>query len=150
MSSEVLFFEVRQALAEAVSLPVDSAEVDGLMRALDRSRLIRYHKGEGVALLSTAGKVLLAICEDPTLTQRAISVYLGCSEALVDKSVASLASEGLVTKTKVGRKNIYCVNVDLVFSHSDIQHWRGVVGLLEGMEAILAVAPGDEGSDDLF
>ena len=95
MSSDLSSRELRNALAEAVSQPVESAAVEDLMRVLDRTKLFRYHQDESVSLMSTAGKVLAAIIEDPTLTQRAISVYLGCSETLVDKTVKTLAESGL-------------------------------------------------------
>ena len=134
MTNELTSKELRNALAEAVSQPAESAAVDQLMHALDRAKLFRYHQDESVSLMSTAGKVLAAIIEDPTLTQRAISVYLGCSETLIDKTVKTLVESGLITKTKVNRKNVYKVNLKNVKNHSDIQHLAGVLDLLQKME----------------
>ena len=135
MTNELTSQELRNALAEAVSQPAESEAVDQLMHALDRKKLFRYHQDETVSLMSTAGKVLAAIIEDPTLTQRAISVYLGCSETLIDKTVKILVESGLITKTKVNRKNVYKVDLKNVKNHSDIQHLSGILQLLEKMES---------------
>jgi predicted transcriptional regulator len=77
----------------------------------------------------------MAIIEDPTMTQRAISVYLGCSETLVDKTVKALVDAGMITKTKVNRKNIYVVDFESVQKHSDIQHLGAVIDALRAKEA---------------
>ena len=133
MSSDLSSSNLRLALAEAVDQSPDSAAVEDLMRVLDRTKLFRYHNDESVSLMSTAGKVLAAIIEDPTLTQRAISVYLGCSETLVDKTVKNLVEAGLITKTKVNRKNVYRIDLNNIQNHSDIQHLTGVLELLGKM-----------------
>lgn len=130
MPDEISAKELRVALAEAIGDDPNSSAVEGLMRALDDKKLFRYHKDEGINLLSTAGRVLMAIMQDPTLTQRAISVYLGCSETLVDKTVKSLDDCGLITKTKVNRKNVYRINPVMIDGHSDIQHLRDAIDLL--------------------
>ena len=123
-------------LAAAVGQDPKAPEIEDLMQALDRTKLFRYHSDEDVQLLSTVGKVLAAIVEDPTLTQRAMSVYLGCSEQLVDKKVKQLVDSGLITKTKVNRRNVYEVNRKRVFKHSDIQHLRQVMKILADMEKV--------------
>lgn len=141
MSSDLSSTDLRLALAEAVSQSADSDAVEDLMRVLDRTKLFRYHKDESVSLMSTAGKVLAAIIEDPTLTQRAISVYLGCSETLVDKTIKALVEAGLVTKTKVNRKNVYRLDLNNVQNHSDMQHLAGVLELLNKMAGAGTPAP---------
>lgn len=130
MTHDLSSREMREALASAASVEVDSPIVERLMKALDTKKLFRYHRDEPVSLLSTTGRVLIAIIEDPEMTQRAISVYLGCSETLVDKTVKSLVDAGVITKTKVNRRNIYKVNVDVVETHSDIQHFSAVIDAL--------------------
>jgi hypothetical protein len=149
MSNDLSSSNLRLALAEAVDQSPDSAAVEDLMRVLDRTKLFRYHNDESVSLMSTAGKVLAAIVEDPTLTQRAISVYLGCSETLVDKTVKSLVEAGLITKTKVNRKNIYKIDLNNVQNHSDIQHLAGVLELLEKM-AVPGITKPKRATEDPF
>lgn len=73
----------------------------------------------------------MAAIEDPTMTQRAISVYLGCSESLVEKTLKTLTTAGLVTKTKVNHKNVYNVNRQAVETHSDIRHLARLLEVLE-------------------
>jgi predicted transcriptional regulator len=68
--------------------------------------------------------------EDPTMTQRALSVYLDLSETMIDKTVKILIQNGLITKTKTQRQNIYKVNIEEVKKHPDIQHLReAVIGI---------------------
>jgi len=131
MSEDFTVSSLRDALAEAAGVDANSKVVEDLMRALDKKKLFRYHKDNEINLLSTHGRVLVAIMQDPTLTQRAISVYLGCSETLVDKSVKLLADKGLITKTKLNRQNVYRLNSNLIDSHSDIRHFRDAISLLE-------------------
>tara|TARA_B110001454_G_scaffold217757_1_gene243863 strand:+ start:1314 stop:1703 length:390 start_codon:yes stop_codon:yes gene_type:complete len=121
------------ALAEAAERSPGDPMVESLMRALDDAKLFRYHNDGEIGLLSTTGRVLMAIIEDPTMTQRAISVYLGCSESLVDKTTKALAAAGLITKTKVNRKNVYAVDREKVENHSDIQHVGRLIEALGGV-----------------
>lgn len=117
-------------MAEAADAPLGDPVIDKIMLALDRSRLFRYHNDEPVALLSTAGRVLMAVLEDPTMTQRAISVYLGCSESLVDKTMKTLIDAGMVSKTKVSRQNVYSIDINAIENHSDIRHLALVLASL--------------------
>jgi DNA-binding transcriptional regulator GbsR (MarR family) len=115
--------ELRRVLARAIGAEPSSGNVDKIIHALDDVKLFRYHNNEKVNILSTPGKVFAAICLDPSLTQRALALYLGCSEALVEKSIKALVNEGLITKTKYNRRNVYQINEDIVRNHSDIQHF---------------------------
>ena len=131
MSQDLTSSQLRRVLAEAADAPPGDPIVDSLMLALDRTKLFRYHNDEPGALLSTAGRVLMAAIEDPTMTQRAIAVYLGCSESLVEKTLKALTTAGLVTKTKVNHKNVYNVDRKAVETHSDIRH---LARLLEALD----------------
>ena len=70
---------------------------------------------------------MIAIIEDPTMTIRAISVYLDLSETMIDKTVKQLINAGLITKTKVNRQNIYRVNQNLVLEQPDIRHFANAI-----------------------
>jgi len=131
MPDELTSAALRAALAEALGDQHDSETVETLMRTLDEKKLFRYHKDEPVALLSTPGRVLMSIMQDPTMTQRAIAVYIGCSETLVDKTVKSLVKAGLVTKTKVNRQNVYQIHPEKIGEHSDTEHLRDAFELLD-------------------
>jgi predicted transcriptional regulator len=122
--------ELRRALEMAIGdSPVTNSETlaERVLETLDRQRVFRYHNDGEVSLLSTAGRVLVALIEDPTMTQRAISVYLDLSETMIDKTIKSLISRGLITKTKLNRQNIYKVDINQVKKHPDIQHFASSV-----------------------
>ena len=111
------------------------------MRALDKQKVFRYHNDDVISLLSTAGRVLVVLSEDPKLTQRAISVYLDLSETMIDKTVKSLIASGLITKTKVNRQNIYKVNEEEVLKHPDIRKFFDAISELRKPVKKEAVAP---------
>lgn len=123
--------EIKKALEVAIlSSPgnVDSSSIiDTVMSTLDKQKLLRYHNEGEISLISTPGRVLIALLEDPSMTQRALSVYLDLSETMIDKTIKSLISRGLITKTKFNRQNIYKVNTNEVKNHPDIQHLMSVM-----------------------
>ena len=95
--------EVKKAIQAALGVnqsDTDGEAVEAVMRALDKQKVFRYHNDDVISLLSTAGRVLVVLSEDPKLTQRAISVYLDLSETMIDKTVKTLIASGLITKTK--------------------------------------------------
>lgn len=101
---------LRQPLEKALEgfkgLDVSSV-VDVVLRTLDQQKLISFAPAGDLALLSTHGRTLIAILEDPGITQRALSVYLGISESNVQKSIKALVDRGLIAKTKVKNSSHY-------------------------------------------
>jgi predicted transcriptional regulator len=127
--------EVKKALEEALnsseSKDADTI-VNAVLKTLDKQKVFRYHNENAINLISTSGRVLVALMEDPTMTQRALSVYLDLSETMIDKTVKLLIKNGLITKTKTQRQNIYKVNVEEVKKHPDIQHLKDAISGLFG------------------
>jgi predicted transcriptional regulator len=124
MKNENKSEEVKRAIENALSgVTSGSAEefTERVLQVLDRKKVLRYHNEGVINLLSTAGRVLVVLMEDPTMTQRAVAVYLGLSETMIDRTVKSLITAGLITKTKVNRQNVYQINKNLVENHPDIQ-----------------------------
>jgi len=120
--------EIKKALQQALLSSSNSEDlVDVVMSTLDKQKLFRYHADGEISLMSTAGRVLIALIEDPTTTQRALSVYLNLSETMIDKTIKSLISRGLITKTKLNRQNIYKVDINQVKKHPDIQHFASSI-----------------------
>jgi len=114
---------IKKALEQAISSAgVENERIEEILKTLDKQKLFRYHRDSDVNILSTAGRVLVAIIEDPTMTLRAISVYLDLSETMIDKTVKYLIAGGLITKTKVNRRNVYKLNKKLITEQQDIQH----------------------------
>jgi len=135
---------IKKALEHAISSAGKKDDrVEEILKTLDKQKLFRYHRDSDVNLLSTAGRVLVAIIEDPTMTLRAISVYLDLSETMIDKTVKYLIEGGLITKTKVNRRNVYKLNKKLIKEQQDIQHVLGAVKALEGVDS-------EVGNGDLF
>lgn len=123
--------EIKKVLEEVLSSSGgDAAAVEKVLQALDEKKIFRYHKGEDISLLSTAGRVLVSLADDPTMTIRAISVYLDLSETMIDKTVKQLIAAGLVTKTKVNRQNVYRLNNSLILSQPDIQQFLKAISNL--------------------
>jgi hypothetical protein len=50
---------------------------------------------------------------------------------MIDKTIKSLISRGLITKTKLHRQNIYQINIDEAMSHPDIQHFFECISLVK-------------------
>jgi predicted transcriptional regulator len=122
--------EIKKAIEEAISSGELTEEtVEKVMQTLDNKKVLRYHRDYEISLLSTAGRVLVAIIEDPTMTIRAISVYLDLSETMIDKTVKQLIAGGLITKTKVNRQNLYRVNKKMVMEQPDIHHIMSAIKL---------------------
>ena len=107
--------------------------VQKILEALDDKKILRYHRDNEVALLSTAGRVLISLMSDPTMTIRALSVYLDLSETMIDKTVKQLIAHGLITKTKVNRQNVYRFNEKTIMAQPDIQQFlRAISGINTG------------------
>lgn len=119
--------EIKKALEQTILSSVGESDLslilENVMSTLDKQKLLRYHSDGELSLLSTPGRVLIALCEDPTMTQRALAVYLDLSETMIDKTIKSLTTRGLITKTKVNRQNHYKINLDEVKMHPDIRHF---------------------------
>lgn len=116
--------EIKKVLEEVLSSTGgNTTAVEKVLQALDDKKIFRYHKGEDISLLSTAGRVLVSLADDPTMTIRAISVYLDLSETMIDKTVKQLIATGLITKTKVNRQNVYRLNNSLILALPDIQQF---------------------------
>ena len=99
----------------------DEELISKVISSLDSHRIISYSLPNELSLLSTNGRVLFSIIMEPTMTQRALAVYLGISETMVEKTIKTLTEQGLITKTKVNRKNVYSFNINVMGKNPDIQ-----------------------------
>jgi transcription initiation factor IIE alpha subunit len=99
----------------------DEELISKVISSLDSHRIVSYSLPNELSLLSTNGRVLFSIIMEPTMTQRALAVYLGISETMVEKTIKTLTEQGLITKTKVNRKNVYSFNTNMMGKNPDIQ-----------------------------
>lgn len=78
-------------------------------------------------ILSTNGRVLLAIIYDNQITQIAISVTLNLSESAIEKSVAFWKNTGIIDVQKIGRRNVYTINFDTLHAHPDFAIMKALI-----------------------
>jgi DNA-binding MarR family transcriptional regulator len=126
--NEKKFDEVRKALSSLGS--VHSQGVEQIMKVLDKQKLLHYSSGGEVQLFSSSGRVLYTLMDDPTITVRALAIYLDLSENMVERIIKSLITEGLITKTKYERKNVYSFNKEKIKNHPDIQRLETIITLI--------------------
>lgn len=70
-------------------------------------------------ILSTHGRVLVAMIIDPSITQISVAILLGLSQSAVEKSVAFWVEQGILSVEKQGRSNVYAVKWDKLNEHPD-------------------------------
>lgn len=73
--------------------------------------------GSGWTFLTNHAHVLVCISEDPDIRGRDIAALVGITERAAQAIVADLASEGYVTRTKVGRRNRYEIDPQAPLRH---------------------------------
>lgn len=92
-----------------------------ILKYLDKERVLYYADPGRIQVMNNHGRVLLAILEDPGITQRALAVYLRVSESNVQKSLRMLLADGVIEKSKDGKRNRYKFNRQKGLSHPDVQ-----------------------------
>jgi hypothetical protein len=85
------------------------------------------YASDGISMLTAPARMLITLLLEPSMTQRALSIYLGISEAAVQKTIRQLTDMKLVAKTKVQNKNMYTVDVDKFLNLSDIRYLQQAV-----------------------
>lgn len=63
-------------------------------------------------LLTNHGRALLCLAHHPELRIRDLAGVLGITERSAQKIVGDLVKDGYVTRTRVGRRNTYKINVE--------------------------------------
>lgn len=125
--------QIKAVLETQLSSDTDVDKItDGILQALDRNKLLYYADPGRVNLLNAHGRVLVAILEDPWITQRALSVYLGVSESNINKSLRLLVKDGLIEKHRDGMRNRYKFNITKGLQHPDIARFsQTIIPLVE-------------------
>jgi DNA-binding MarR family transcriptional regulator len=67
-------------------------------------------RDSGWELLSNHGKVLVCLARDPDVRVSEIAELVGIKERAVQRILAELRDDGLVTSTRSGRRNHYRIN----------------------------------------
>ena len=63
--------------------------------------------------------MLLCITRDPTIRLRDVATMVGITERAAQSIVADLVGEGYLTRSRVGRRNVYDVHFDTPMRASD-------------------------------
>ena len=117
---------LREPLEQSIRAAIESGSsssdvVETVLKTLSSQRMIMYSSKDEISLITPAGRVLVAMLEDPEITQRALSVYLGVTESNIHKAVKTLVDSGLIAKTKVKGRNKYQIDKKRALEHPDIR-----------------------------
>ena len=89
--------------------------------------------------LSNHSHVLIALAKDPKLRIRDIALEVGITERAVAQILADLQEARVLTKRRVGRRNVYLVDANAPLRHAVESH-RTVADLLRLAEQSQASA----------
>jgi predicted transcriptional regulator len=64
-------------------------------------------------LLTNHGRALLCLAHHPELRIRDLAGVLGITERSAQKIIGDLVKDGYVTRTRVGRRNTYEINIEV-------------------------------------
>ena len=71
----------------------------------------------GWTFLTNHAHVLLCLVGDPELRLRDLALRVGITERAAQRIVAELATGGYIERTRVGRRNVYTVHLELPLRH---------------------------------
>lgn len=86
------------------------------------------------SFLTNHTHVLLCITRDPHIRLRDVATMVGITERAAQSIVADLVGEGYLTRSRVGRRNVYDVHTDTPMRNSDNRALT-VGGLLEFLQS---------------
>ena len=102
--------EMARKKSEPINL-ADSQFLSGHSKNQDTSA------GSHWTFLSNHAHVLVALCKNPGLVLREVSFQVGITERAVQRIVDDLEEGGILTREKVGRQNVYRVNLQKPLRH---------------------------------
>ena len=126
---EILRTQLAGAL-EPITKGSTESIVDIVLRTLEQQRIVSFSKVGDIKLLSSVGRVFVAVLENPDMTQRAIGKYLGMQETQVHKALKQLEKAGLLATTNLGRKKMHEFAGPEVLRHPDISRFFDVIAQL--------------------
>ena len=117
---------IAQKLLAIITREIEDADkaqavAANILKMLDNEKVLYYADPGRLQILNTHGRTLVAILEDPGITQRALSVYLRVSESNVQKSLRMLLGDGIIKKERRGNRNTYSFDVEKGMSHPDVR-----------------------------
>jgi predicted HTH transcriptional regulator len=131
-ANKELLSSIEVVLSDTTSTPQEIAK--RVLETLEGNSAVFYARKGELSLLTGPARVLIVLTEQPDITQRAMAIYLGISEAAVQKSLKILIDNGLVAKTKVKGRNVHKIIPKTLLNHSDINHVTSAVRAAERQE----------------
>lgn len=104
--------------------------VEEVLQTLDGQNIIAYTVKNNINLLTPFGRVMTLLLERPNLTIREMSIFLGVTEANINRAISKLASENLILREKKNGRYEYRINHDTASQHSDIRRLVMMVSVL--------------------
>ena len=120
--AEPLEVILKQKLTDNISPEQLAIEI---AKALDGQSA--QYASDGISILTAPARMLVTLILEPSMTQRALSIYLGISEAAVQKTIRQLAESKLIAKTKSKGKNFYTVDIEKFLNLSDIRYLQRAI-----------------------
>lgn len=80
--------------------------------------------------LTNHGHVLVCIAQDPGIRVRDIAERVGVTLRTAQGIVSDLVEAGYISRTRVGRRNVYEVHLELPFRHP-LEHEHAIGELLD-------------------
>ncbi len=108
------------------NLSVEEA-TENVLLALSDNGVIQYAPKGTLAFVTTTGRVLVCVLEQPQITLREMAMILGVTESGVAKTVAGLVKSGVIARTKVKGRNIYSVDKNQARNHPDIRRYFAAI-----------------------
>ena len=93
--------------------------------------------------ITNHGLVLSHIAQNPSITAREIALTIGITERTTHKIITDLEQANYITKTKVGRRNIYDVNFRNHLRHHSKKNIE-VSTILKALNVTLNVQPSED------
>jgi predicted transcriptional regulator len=111
------------------NLSVEEA-TENVLCALSDNGVIQYAPKGTLAFITTTGRVLVCVLEQPQITLREMAMILGVTESGVAKTVAGLVKSGVIARTKVKNRNVYTIRAKNAKNHPDIHRFYECVSPL--------------------
>jgi len=108
------------------NLSVEEA-TENVLLALSDNGVIQCAPKGTLAFVTTTGRVLVCVLEQPQITLREMAMILGVTESGVAKTVAGLVKSGVIARTKVKGRNIYSVDKNQARNHPDIRRYFAAI-----------------------
>ena len=117
---------LRKPLETIIGTSIDNAAMvrliaEDILQTLGQQNIISYIPADTTNLLTPSGRIIALLLERTNLTVREMSVFLGTTEANINKPLTKLLAEKIVLRKKRLGRFEYYINVNVAKEHPDIR-----------------------------